>query len=571
MKVLPYPVYNAGWRFFDLRRYGRDHRKILVVDDAVGFVGGYNIGTAYATEWRDTHVRVTGPGGVGPQACVRRLLEPQPPPADRPQRAAAAARDGVRRGSRGSGSTATCRGCGCSRSAAMYLEAINRASRNIWLTQAYFLPDQDFVDALVDAAQRGVDVRLLVPLKSNHIVADWISRGYYAQLLAAGVRIFRFQGAMVHAKTATVDGIVVDRRHRQHRPAQPAGQLRDQRRGHRRRARRDAGGDLPHRPGQLPRADPRRVGGARPAPEVHRDFLLRCARCCERACDRGRRHAPVAAPGAGVPLLLHRAGRQSPRARRWPASRWRSPCSTSTTPRPRSGGSSPPRASRWSSSCCWAGRSPTGSRAPWCCVAATSSRASSRRSRPPSSSAAVAEIWHLVVLQAIAGTVFAVSYPAFLGMVPILLPVEERKSAFLLIGQATAWCGILGPAVSGVAGRHGRARLGAGGRRDDLSSSPRPASCWSACPPGDRSQAQGERRSATSSSGWSFARQLGWVIPAASLRTGVQRAASAARINVLGPVIADDTIGSEGWGLAGVRRRRWACSSPPSSSPRSTS
>jgi cardiolipin synthase len=89
---------------------------------------------------------------------------------------------------------------------AMYLEAINRASRNVWLTQAYFLPDQDFVDALKQAAARGVDVRLLVPLKSNHVVADWISRGYYGQLLRAGVRIFRFRDAMVHAKTATADG-----------------------------------------------------------------------------------------------------------------------------------------------------------------------------------------------------------------------------------------------------------------------------------------------------------------------------------------------------------------------------
>ena len=89
----------------------------------------------------------------------------------------------------------------------MYLEAINRASRNVWMTQAYFLPDQDFVDAVKDArAGRGVDVRLLVPLKSNHIVADWISRGYFAELLEAGVRIFRYQDAMVHAKTATVDG-----------------------------------------------------------------------------------------------------------------------------------------------------------------------------------------------------------------------------------------------------------------------------------------------------------------------------------------------------------------------------
>ena len=56
------PSTPPGWRFFDLRRYGRDHRKILVVDDEVGFVGGYNIGSAYATEWRDTHCRITGPG-----------------------------------------------------------------------------------------------------------------------------------------------------------------------------------------------------------------------------------------------------------------------------------------------------------------------------------------------------------------------------------------------------------------------------------------------------------------------------------------------------------------------------
>ena len=76
----------------------------------------------------------------------------------------------------------------------MYLEAINRASRNVWMTHAYFIPDQDFVDALKAAARRGVDVRLLMPLKSNHIVADWISRGYFSQLLDAGVRILPLPG-----------------------------------------------------------------------------------------------------------------------------------------------------------------------------------------------------------------------------------------------------------------------------------------------------------------------------------------------------------------------------------------
>ena len=89
---------------------------------------------------------------------------------------------------------------------AMYIEAITRASKNIWLTTAYFLPDPDFAEALTDAARRGVDVRLLIPAKSNHVVADWISRGYFTQLLEAGVKVLRYRDAMVHAKTATIDG-----------------------------------------------------------------------------------------------------------------------------------------------------------------------------------------------------------------------------------------------------------------------------------------------------------------------------------------------------------------------------
>jgi cardiolipin synthase len=205
MKVLRYPAYSAGWRFFDLRRYGRDHRKILVVDDTIGFVGGYNIGSAYETEWRDTHVRITGPGVWDLKRAFadfwnlnrrRRIGSSERPllletastwePRIRFHRNVPRLWMFPIRG--------------------MYLEAINRASRNVWMTHAYFIPDQDFVDAMKGAARRGVDVRLLVPLKSNHIVTDWISRGYFSQLLDSGVRIFRFRDAMVHAKTSTIDG-----------------------------------------------------------------------------------------------------------------------------------------------------------------------------------------------------------------------------------------------------------------------------------------------------------------------------------------------------------------------------
>lgn len=205
MKVLRYPIYPAGWKFYDVTRYGRDHRKILVVDDAVGFVGGYNIGTSYATEWRDTHLRLTGPGvwdlkrafadfwnlnrrrriGTSERPLLLETASTWEPRIRLHRNVPRLWMFPIR---------------------SMYIEAVNRASRNVWMTHAYFIPDQDFVDAIKDAAHRGVDVRLLIPHKSNHIVADWISRGYFSQLLDAGVRIFRFKDAMVHAKTSTIDG-----------------------------------------------------------------------------------------------------------------------------------------------------------------------------------------------------------------------------------------------------------------------------------------------------------------------------------------------------------------------------
>lgn len=205
LKVLRYPIYPAGWRPFDLARYGRDHRKILVVDDAQGFVGGYNIGSAYETEWRDTHVRITGPGVWDLKRAFadfwnlnrRRRIGTSERPLLLETASTWEPRIRIHR---------NVPRLWMFPIRSMYIEAINRASVNVWMTQAYFTPDQDFVDAMKDAARRGVDVRLLVPLKSNHIVADWISRGYFSQLLGAGVRIFRFKDAMVHAKTSTVDG-----------------------------------------------------------------------------------------------------------------------------------------------------------------------------------------------------------------------------------------------------------------------------------------------------------------------------------------------------------------------------
>jgi len=198
--VLRYPLISS-WKIFGPRHLGRDHRKILVVDDEVAYVGGYNIGSAYATEWRDTHLRIEGPAvwdldnafvdfwNTHPKRTTDRLAQ-MPPAGWRPE--IRAHRNVPRQ------LMYPIRG--------MYLEAIDRAHRSISITAAYFIPDRDILDAILEARLRGVTVRIIVPKVSNHVVTDWLSRGFYGRLLRAGVEIHRYTDHMVHAKTATIDG-----------------------------------------------------------------------------------------------------------------------------------------------------------------------------------------------------------------------------------------------------------------------------------------------------------------------------------------------------------------------------
>jgi cardiolipin synthase len=89
---------------------------------------------------------------------------------------------------------------------ASYLAAITQARGRIWITQAYFIPNREFLEALKQAARRGVDVRLLVPSTSDISLMVHASRHHYAPLLEAGARIFEYEGPVLHAKTAVVDG-----------------------------------------------------------------------------------------------------------------------------------------------------------------------------------------------------------------------------------------------------------------------------------------------------------------------------------------------------------------------------
>lgn len=199
----------------------RDHRKIMVVDGKVGFTGGINISETYANSslfrsrkkpesvdaaqvgWRDTHIRIEGPAVAALQYAfidnwVRQeageLPEadyfPRPAPAGtKLMRVLATAPD---------------------RDSEIYkslMVAMNEASKSIHITSAYFVPDQQIVDALVAAARRGVDVKLVLPGVSDHNLIKYAGQAFYDELLEGGVKIYQLQVAVLHAKTAVIDGI----------------------------------------------------------------------------------------------------------------------------------------------------------------------------------------------------------------------------------------------------------------------------------------------------------------------------------------------------------------------------
>lgn len=177
----------------------RDHRKMLVVDQRIAFVGGYNIGDEFL-QWRDTHLRLEGvaarevANAFGDfwnhhtPANATRLDDVGNRPWD--PRVVVHRNDPTL-------ATFPIRG--------MYLEAIDRAERRVWITTAYFVPDRSFLGTLTEAARRGVDVRVLLPARSNHPLTDQLAHGMFEELLVAGARVFLYRDFMLHAKNAVVD------------------------------------------------------------------------------------------------------------------------------------------------------------------------------------------------------------------------------------------------------------------------------------------------------------------------------------------------------------------------------
>ena len=197
----------------------RDHRKLLIVDGSVAFLGGINISSVYASGsgfrperraadpaagWRDTDVQIEGPAVAEFQKLFVQTWTKQK---GKPLAQDAAAAVVLPQGNdivRAIGSTPD---DAFSQIYLAFISAITNAEKQVYITNAYFVPDPQLVKALVDAARRGVDVRLVLPSRSDSPPAYYAGRSHYTELLEAGVKIYERRGATLHVKTAIVDGV----------------------------------------------------------------------------------------------------------------------------------------------------------------------------------------------------------------------------------------------------------------------------------------------------------------------------------------------------------------------------
>lgn len=186
----------------------RNHRKIVVIDGDVGFIGGLNVGDEYMGRdpkfgnWRDTHTRIVGPVVSQLQlvfvedwhwATAENLISELNWDAKR----AEANRDAL--------IVATGPGDPMETGNLYFCAAINAARERIWIASPYFVPDSDILSSLKLAAMRGVDVRILVPDQIDHTIVWTAAFSYFDEMLAVGAQIWRYDDGFMHQKVLLVD------------------------------------------------------------------------------------------------------------------------------------------------------------------------------------------------------------------------------------------------------------------------------------------------------------------------------------------------------------------------------
>jgi cardiolipin synthase len=209
VNVLPFHSRKGSGNRFQLNF--RNHRKTVIVDGHTAWIGGHNVGNEYLGRdesfghWRDTHMRLEGPAVLGAQIA---FVEDWRWAADETLSdlnwEAVAVPDGpaqalvIASGPADEVETASL----------MFTQAINAATRRIWIASPYFVPDDAIVQSLQLAALRGVDVRILIPEVSDNRLVKLAAYSYFDEVKSTGVKFYRYQDGFLHQKAILLDDMV---------------------------------------------------------------------------------------------------------------------------------------------------------------------------------------------------------------------------------------------------------------------------------------------------------------------------------------------------------------------------
>lgn len=202
-----YPFFKVAFPLFATRINWRNHRKLVVIDGKTGYIGGMNIADRYIDGgrfdcWRDAHIRIQGPAvgalqysfAVDWRFMGRELLEETVTCGDNAQPGDA----GMQMLTCGPTSE-------WSNIAFLLHKAIGNAKKRVLIQTPYFLPTESLLKALQVAALSRVDVRVMIPRKSDSMILTYASRSYISECLRAGVKIYLFESGMLHSKTVVID------------------------------------------------------------------------------------------------------------------------------------------------------------------------------------------------------------------------------------------------------------------------------------------------------------------------------------------------------------------------------
>lgn len=203
--VEAYPFFKVAFIPLASKVNWRNHRKMVVIDGKVGYIGGMNIADRYIDGgkkfklWRDCHLRVSGPAVAALHYSFardwnfmgRELLDDSPSPT-------AAGEAGMQLVTGGPMSR-------WDALAQVFAKAIGLATRRVWIQTPYFLPPEYLTKLLQNAALGGVDVRIMMPRHGDSKFLGLASRSYFAELLRAGVKFYLFEPGMLHSKLMIID------------------------------------------------------------------------------------------------------------------------------------------------------------------------------------------------------------------------------------------------------------------------------------------------------------------------------------------------------------------------------